>query len=214
MKYIICSLLLCMGMTVAMAQEAEVYNSSGRDIGKEKKKKKQETGFDPSKLVFGGGLGLSIGDYTQISVSPIVGYRFSDEFSAGVGLGYQYVRVRDYYIFQNFSTLQDETYPYVSQMVTPSVWARYVIWNNIFVQGEMQYNIMKFKEYYRDGTTGYVNSDYATADVPCLLIGGGYRMKVTENSSVIMSVMYDVLQQEYSPYKNTVDVRFGFVVGF
>ncbi len=40
----------------------------------------QKTGFDKSKLFFGGNLGASFGDYTLANISPQVGYRFNDLF--------------------------------------------------------------------------------------------------------------------------------------
>ena len=202
MKYLICVILLSLGISTAQAQE--VYNSSGVAIGKEKKQKKVKS-FDPSKLVFGGGLGLTFGNYTDIFISPTIGYRFTDNFSAGVGLGYRYQKEKDYYYVG---------FDYEASIITPSVWARHIIWDNVFVYSEFQENYARIKEYKVDNVTGNIISDYKSISVPCLLIGGGYRWKVTDNSSLFVSVLYDVLQQEYSPYKNTLDVRFGFNVGF
>ncbi|MEI8279262.1 MAG: hypothetical protein WCG87_05820 [Bacteroidota bacterium] len=153
MKYVICSLLLCVGMSVAMAQDAPIYNSSGRDIGKEKRKH-VEKGFDPSKLVFGGGGGLSFGDVTQVSLAPLIGYRFSDEFVAGIGLGYEYLRINNYYPLVNMTTQQYDYFPLVSQIFAPSLWAKYLIWNHIYAAGKFEYDIMSYKEYYNDGYTG------------------------------------------------------------
>ena len=72
------------------ASAQEVYTSSGRPANAKKKEEKQK-GFDISRLVVGGGIGLGFGDITSISVSPMVGYRITDNFSAGVGFGYQYL---------------------------------------------------------------------------------------------------------------------------
>ena len=52
----------------------------------------EKTGFDKSKLFFGGNLGLAFGTYTIINVSPQVGYHFSPMFAGGVGVNYSYFK--------------------------------------------------------------------------------------------------------------------------
>ncbi|MEM1137694.1 MAG: hypothetical protein AAGI07_17785 [Bacteroidota bacterium] len=43
------------------------------------------------RLYFGGNVGLQFGDITFIDVSPQVGYRVTEKFSAGVGGTYRYI---------------------------------------------------------------------------------------------------------------------------
>lgn len=47
-------------------------------------------GFDINKFFFGGGFGLNFGTESIITINPEVGYRFTDKFSAGVGISYNY----------------------------------------------------------------------------------------------------------------------------
>ncbi len=54
------------------------------------------------RLVFGGDIGLSVGNYTYVNVSPAVGYRITDRLTAGLG---------PIYIYQS-----DKYYDYESSM--------------------------------------------------------------------------------------------------
>lgn len=210
MKRILLIIALCvLGQTL---QAQEVYTSSGRRNGY---KQKKDNGFDASKLIFGGGLGLSFGNVTSISVSPVVGYRITDNFSAGIGIGYQYFRVKDFFELYNAKNNQYQYYDYKSSVYSGSVWARYLIWDNIFAHAEYQHNILRFHDYkYDPGGSGDIVSFKTDYTVPCLLVGGGYRQPITENSSLVIMILYDVLQDKYSPYRNTVDYRIGFNIGF
>ena len=63
---------------------------------RKKGKAQDHKGFDPSRIICGGGFGFGFGSVTNIEqLSPIVGYRFTDQFSAGIGLGYQYFSIKD-----------------------------------------------------------------------------------------------------------------------
>lgn len=42
------------------------------------------------RIVVGGNLGAQFGSSTYIEVSPIVGYKVTDKFTAGIGFSYQY----------------------------------------------------------------------------------------------------------------------------
>ena len=50
------------------------------------------------RLFFGGGFGLTVGSVTHVDISPMVGYRITDRFSAGIGLSYQYYKYPAYNI--------------------------------------------------------------------------------------------------------------------
>lgn len=97
MKYIVSVLMLCLGISFANAQE--VYTSSGRNV--HAKKEKKVTGFDPSRLIIGGGIIASFGTgYTDAGISPIVGYAITDHFAAGIGIGYEYFSIQNAYYNQ------------------------------------------------------------------------------------------------------------------
>src|SRR3712207_6814413 len=63
----------------------------------EDEKEAPKRGFQREKLFLGGNFGLTFGDYTNINVSPQLGYRFSNRFAAGLGINGQYVSIRQRY---------------------------------------------------------------------------------------------------------------------
>ena len=204
-----------MGLQTVKAQEnAElVYSSSGKPVNA-KNNRNKKTGFDASRIIFGGGLGLGFGSVTNVSVAPIVGYRITDNFSAGIGMGYQYVRVKDYYpVYDKNNTVIYK--PYTANIYSPSVWTRYVIWKNIFAHLEYEHNFMSFKEYYNNySVTLDILDRTVKYNAPSLLLGGGFRQPVSDRVSIVFMGLYDVIQDKYSPYKGTIAFRFGIVAGF
>lgn len=210
MKRILLVLLVCAGFT-ATAQE--VYTSSGKPASASKRKQKEQ-GFDPSKLIFGGGLQLSFGNVTSISVSPVLGYRISDNFAAGVGFGYQYLKIKDYFQIEDlYGSISYQDYK--SSIISPSVWGRYLITPNIFAHLEYEHNFLSFQDYrYSPSGSGEIEGYKVKYQAPCLLVGGGYRQELGANSSFFIMLMYDVIQDKYSPYKDRLMPRIGFNIGF
>ncbi len=199
MKNLLFILLLALGTTAAHGQE--VYNSSGKANYKNKKKQK---GYDPDKLVLGGGMNLGIGGgYANIGVSPIVGYRLTKNFSAGIGLGYQYQRSPD---------LQDNKYFTSMNILYPNFWVRNFVYRNIFIGATYEYDIIRVKaprDQFRN-----LNQTIYNANNHCLLIGVGMRMPIAGRVSFYGELFYDVLQGQYSPYPSgSPGLRFGIAAG-
>lgn len=216
MKQIALAVLLFLGVNTAFAQDdVPMYSSTGKPVRDGKVASRKKTGFDASRIIFGGGFGLGFGNVTNVNVAPVVGYRITDRFSAGVGMGYQYVRVKD-----GFPGLFDENNNLVNKPKTfnayaPNVWTRYVLWNNVFAHLEYEHNIITMKRYYNDYSKGTgILSETLKIDAPALLIGGGIRQPVSDRVSILFQAMYDVLQDQNSPYYKTIAFRFGIVAGF
>jgi len=205
-KNIILVLLLCMGFTLANAQE--VYNSSGKP-GYHKKTHKKK-GYDPDKLILGGGLNAGFGGgYINVGIAPIIGYRITDHFSAGIGVGYQYNRTPEYVDPQDPNKVS-----YIhSNIVYPSVWTRYFLYHNIFADAVFEYDILSqrgpgYDQYGNLGTrTFHVN-------VPCTLLGIGLRQPLGGRVCFFGEIMYDILQEQNSPYFGQPIFRFGIAAGF
>lgn len=207
-KSIIFIVLLCMGCSMLHAQE--VYNSSGKP-GYHKKQRKKK-GYDPDKLVIGGGLNGGIGGgYINAGVSPIVGYRFADMFAAGVGLGYQYDRAPDYV---------DPTNPYQvsyihANIIYPSLWARCFIYRNLFADAVFEYNIINLRRPHFNYYTNEMETLRETDNVPCALVGIGLRQPLGGRVSFYGEIMHDLLQQDNSPYAGQFIIfKFGIAAGF
>lgn len=211
-------LLVALGLYLGSSAQ-EVYTSSGRpesEIKKQKPKKKK--GFDASRIIAGGGLGLSFGNVTAVSVAPIVGYKISDRFAAGVGLGFQYVHIKDFWEIQDYNTGLVIRKPYESLVYSGSVWGRYIFWRNLFAHVEYEHNFMSITTYhlYTNSSTGQsvIDKEKLRYNAPSLLVGAGLRQPVSERLSFVLTALYDVIQDQYSPYRNRIDFRVGVNVGF
>jgi hypothetical protein len=208
MKYIVSILMLFVGINTVSAQDT--YSSSGRPDHAQKHKK--EGGYDPSRLIFGGGFVAGIGTgYSDLGISPVVGYRFTNNFSAGVGLGYEYLKSTITYIDLNSGNYIN--YPTQANIITPNIWARYIFWRNIFVDGTFEYNILKYSQYYTDNN-GYPVSGSYSVNVPSFLLGLGIKQPLGGRVYFFGEILYDVLQNVNSPYYGTVVPRAGILVGF
>ncbi|PQJ08764.1 hypothetical protein CJD36_022645 [Flavipsychrobacter stenotrophus] len=206
MKQMLCTLLLCAGLLSVSAQD--VYNSSGKANGY---RKKEQKGYDPAKLVIGGGLnaGLSSG-YANFGISPKVGYKLTDFLAVGVGLGYQYYKIYDYTLSNNQEQFQHYN------IVFPGVWAKCMVYNPIFIATDFEYDITNIRYYvpdYSSGTADRTVRRTQSVTAACLLVGAGYKQSLGGRTSATFEIMYDVLQADYSPYKSQLVYRAGIYVG-
>lgn len=165
----------------------------------EQKKK----GFDKSKLFVGGNFGMTFGDYTLINVSPQLGYRFNQYLAAGAGINFQYVSLkeRDYYGNAIDRISQD--------VIGLNIFGRVYPIRQLMLQAQPELNYVFGKRKYYD------NTPPTTIDaslVPSLLLGGGIVFPAG-NGGLIISVLYDVLQQPNSPYSTQPFFNFGYNVG-
>lgn len=161
-------------------------------------------GFDKQKLFTGGNLGLSFGSITYINLSPLIGYRFSDLFAAGVQINAQYESVR----YENFdnSLYKKERYG----VIGAGVFGRVYPLRQFFLQLQPEMNFIFGKVKYYDGTPEQKYRD----QVPSLLGGGGYSQSLGGNSAFVIMVLYDILQDDRSPYGNKPIFRAGVNIGF
>ncbi|MCB0696180.1 MAG: hypothetical protein KDC07_02370 [Chitinophagaceae bacterium] len=212
-------LTLTFGLLLVPAIYAQdVYSSSGKPLNRSETNVKSDKLIDPQRIIFGGWgiFGIASG-VTNIGATPILGYRITDYFSAGVGFGYQYLHIKNYFsVIVDPVTAREELHPLNAHFYSPSVWMRYVIWNNIFAHVEYEHNISSYKEYTNDYTKSPppVITKNTTLTVPSLLAGGGIRQPISDRASMVFMALYDVLQDQNSPYRNTVAFRLGINIGF
>ncbi len=201
MRNVVVTLLLVLGFSGAMAQE--VYTSSG----KTNYKKKEHTGYDPDKLIVGGGMtvGFSTG-YTSLGISPIVGYRLTKNFSTGVGLGYLYSK-QPSFRFANASEYLN--------LVYPNMWARYFVYRKmIFINTTFEYDFISAKVPTLDNT-GALRQAKVSLTNQCLLLGVGLMQPLGGRVGFYGELYYDVLQGQNSPYPSGAPgMRFGIAAGF
>jgi len=133
-----------------------------------------------NRVYYGGKIGLSIGTYFRVAVSPLIGYRLTPKFSVGAKIGYEYIRDKRY-----SDTL-------VSSNYGGSVFTRYRMHPRAFAQAEFAYLSYQYK----------VSENLSERSwIPFLLVGAGYIQPLSPKTSLIITVLVDVLQDEKSPYK-------------
>jgi len=155
-------------------------------------KPKQKTTKD--KVYFGGNIGLTLGNYTMIAIRPMVGYKLTPKLSAGATLSYEYITDKRY-----------ET-TYETSNYGGSIFARYRLLPQLY--GHIEYAAMNYELF---NPFGESEREW----VPFLLAGGGYSQNLGGRTWLNVQVLFDVLQDEKSPYKNwepfySVGVGVGF----
>jgi hypothetical protein len=157
-------------------------------------------GFDKSKLFVGGNLGLAFGTYTIVNVSPLVGYRFSPLFAAGAGINYSYYGYDDGYYTskQTYAgmSLFGRVYPIQQLFIQVQPELNYM-WASQIPDGGQELPVLKINQF-----------------VPSLLLGVGAAIPTGGNGAITISVMYDVLQNIWSPYYHQAVYGFGYNIGF
>jgi hypothetical protein len=139
----------------------------------------------PSPLYYGGSVTLSFAGATRIGVFPLVGYRLTPQFSLGAKVGYEYV---------NYNEFNAHNYG-------AGAFARYRVVPQLYLHGE--YQMISF-----DRT---LDRDW----VPFLLFGGGFVQRLSPRASAYVEVVFDVLQDDGSPYDDWQPVvSVGVAAGF
>ena len=146
------------------------------------------------RIYWGGGVSLAFWNYTRIRVEPLVGYRITPKLSAGVKLAYEYLR------YDQFGrTITSHSYG-------GSLFARYRFIPQAYAHAE------------------YGGANYESVDAlgnesrvgyPFLLLGGGFVQRTGSRTSLFFELLYDVLQDDASPYDNGGPfLTIGLTVGF
>lgn len=148
------------------------------------------------RVYVGGNLGLQFGDVTNIQIAPIVGYRITNDFSAGVGVQYQYTKLKRF-----APALTSNNYG-------ASVFTRYRIKSPFFLQAEYEY-------------LNYENFISATEksrrSISSIFVGGGISQPIGANAAFTLSVMYNLSYDETdinSPYSSPLRIGGGINLGF
>jgi len=188
MKWMILSIMLLSSLHL-LAQDEEYSDKKG---------------FDKSRLFFGGNFGASFGDYTFVNITPQLGYRFSDLFSAGAGVIFilSSIKYRDY---NNAAQFKD-TYGYAGL----NIFGRLYPVNFAFLQAQPELNYAWGERKFYDGTANY---KLDKAFVPSLLLGAGAAIP-TGKGAFMATLQYDVVQDARSPYGVKPFLSFGYSMGF
>ena len=158
-------------------------------VGKPKPKKEPIDWQEIKKNFYtGGNIGAQFGTVTFVNLSPILGYKITDELSIAAGPIYYYLNYNSGAYSQPFSAYGAR------------IFSRYFVYNDFFVQAE--YETLNAKWDYSKGRFF----------VPSFFAGLGYRQRISDNISLNFMVMWNFLQGPYSPYQNPV-IRGGINIG-
>ena len=144
------------------------------------------------RVYYGGSVILSFGDVTRIGIYPMVAYKFTPKLSLGVEAGYEWLK------YDNI----DQT----ANNYGGSVFGNYRILPALYAHAE--YQLINY-EIFTSPTTS--ERDW----VPFLLVGGGYSRLMGRNTWAYVEVLFDVLNDDNSPYDDGEPIiSVGVGVGF
>ena len=138
----------------------------------------------PSNVFYGGQLGLSFGSYFRLMVAPMVGWVLDKKSSVGVKVGYEYIKdTRDEptQTWHNYGASAFYRYRFIPQ-----------------IYGHAEFAYYSYQSSVETDALGKLSSERSW--VPFLLLGAGYVQPVSPRTSLFIEVLFDVLQDEKSPY--------------
>ena len=168
-----------------------------------KKPVKEKPKFS-DRLMFGGDIGLSVGTYTYVNVSPAIGYRVTDRLIFGVG---------PIYIYENYKNYNLESSMYGAKVITSFTVLRGTDINPNFQIGNlilhMENEVLNLQPLMYDSFGQPVFGGRQWIDN--FLIGGGLSQSLSSRFSVSVLILWDVTNNAYSPYSNPIfRIGFGF----
>ncbi|MEO9482067.1 MAG: hypothetical protein ABJG47_01390 [Ekhidna sp.] len=149
------------------------------------------------KIYFGGGGGFSSSsNQTNISISPQIGYKITDRYSAGVGVTYQYVKIKQPIntSLSNFGW---------------SLFNRFNVTNQFFAYAEFEQLSFEF-------LTSFAPERTEKSTFNSLLLGAGYSEQLGGRASFNVMALYNVLYDESEvprPYNSPWVLRAGVGIG-
>ena len=161
-------------------------------------------------LFFGGSFGLMIGTYTDIEISPHVGYYITPRWAAGVGITYEYYNNRDnFWDPYTGHTERFETHIWGGRLFT-----NYVIVNNIndWIPIGINFRIFAHVEYealsYEKRFFEYNASGRELQN--SILVGGGLRFPTGKRSSMNLTILWNLNSHLNDVYGSRPVIRIGF----
>ena len=142
----------------------------------------------PSRWRLGGNIGFGFdNDFTNINIAPKIGYALTQKLTVGGGVSYNYYENKRYDFSDNYFGMNLYASLQPIQYIT------------IFIQPEGQRRWSKNR-------WGYSESEF----LPCLLVGGGVIIPTGGRSGMSITLYYDVLRNDHSPYGDNI----GYSVGY
>jgi hypothetical protein len=149
------------------------------------------------RIFTGGNFGLSLGTgNTYIEVAPLVGYRFTNAFSAGGGFSYRYRNVK----VSNNLNISTTDYGL-------NLFSRYNVYDPFFAMAEYE-----FLNYEIPFSNGESNRESYNS----FLVGGGVSQPLGSKATMNFIALYNLSYSELTPgpYNSPWVIRGGISLGF
>ena len=160
-----------------------------------------------SRVFTGGSLGLQFGNITLVDVSPMIGYRLTEDIDVGISLTYKYYNYKDYYIYTDPQTNKNQYFDLKTNIFGGGIFGRYHFTENLFAHVEVEYLDFTI-DTYNDG----LKKGKESIGITSLFVGGGYKQEIGYNSFFTLMILYNLNETTNSPYTNPI-IRAGFGIG-
>ncbi|MDD5571185.1 MAG: hypothetical protein PHD97_08520 [Bacteroidales bacterium] len=146
-----------------------------------------------SRFVTGGNIGVQVGSYTFIDISPALGYKVTEKFIPGISISYKYLR---------FADMQNE---FETNIYGGSIFFKYLVLENLFAH--VEYEILNF-----DRQLFEPSKSARRINIESLLVGAGYRQEISRNFHTNLLVLWNLNETIYTFYSNPI-IRVSFDIG-
>ena len=162
------------------------------------------------RLFFGGNFGLMIGTYTDIEVSPHIGYYITSRWAAGIGVIYEYYNYRDHW----FDPLTGQSERFETHIWGGRLFTNYVIVNNVNdwiplglnfrIFAHVEYEALSYKKRFfdYDATGRELQHNF--------LVGGGLRFPTGKRSSMNLTILWNLNSHLNDIYGGKPVIRIGY----
>ena len=163
------------------------------------------------RIFFGGNIGLWADNvYTDIELSPIVGYYITPRFSAGLGATYKYLNYK-ISLRPDGSWNRLETHSWGGK-----TFANYVLIHNVgeFIPLGLNFRVFAHSEYevLRYEGRFFGKNEQKNVWQQNVLAGGGFRLPMGARSSMNITFLWYVFSDP--PFPSGIDNRFSFRVSY
>jgi hypothetical protein len=166
------------------------------------------------RLFFGGSFGLTAGSYTDIEISPLIGYYITSRWAAGIGFTYEYYNNK--YHWQVYDPLKGR---YDFERYETHIWGgrlftNYVIVDNVndWIPLGFNFRIFAHVEYevlsYEKGF--FVHDKPGRELQNSILVGGGLRFPMGKRSSMNLTILWNLNSKLTDFYGSGPILRMGF----
>jgi hypothetical protein len=141
------------------------------------------------KFYIGGTFGATFGKYSSITISPEIGYAIKPSLYTGLRFYYTYSKQ-----IVNLGA-REESYEYHTYGI--GTFLRWYAFKDLYLH--IAPELINYQNNYQDPVTGGVVE--STNWVPFVWAGAGYRKMAGKRSWISVHVLFDLLQDNNSPYK-------------